>query len=108
MPEITPATPKRTRKSRTAAGHSQTVALRSGGSITLSGDFNLFSMSPADVAFVSELGATMRKYTDATETTAKMAIPGEVNRPQAVTRAAQSVTPPVSTNVGNPGTQKPS
>lgn len=83
MPEANPVptpTPKRTRKSRTASGHSQTIPLESGGSITLSGDFNLFTMSTEDVAFVSDLGGKMREY---------------INRPRTATAAPnKGVTPP--------------
>lgn len=64
MPTDTTAPTKRPRKGRGESANSQTIDLRSGGSIRLSGDFNLFSMSPDDVAFVSELGAAMRKYAE--------------------------------------------
>ena len=60
MPE--PTTPKRTRKN---SGHTQTINLRSGGTLTLSGTFNLFTMSTEDVEFVSELGGQIRRYNEA-------------------------------------------
>ena len=61
MPEISPVPTKRIRR-RSLAGSSQTVQLASGGSVTLSGDFNLFSMSNEDFTFVSELASKLRTY----------------------------------------------
>lgn len=86
------ATPKRTRKSRGESGHSQTINLRSGGSIKLSGDFNLFSMSPEDVTFVSELGAAMRKYNDASGLSANAKV-AAATAAQATSRPVQSAGP---------------
>jgi hypothetical protein len=62
MPDPKPATEKKRDRSRSA--HSQTIQLRSGGSITLAGTFNLFTMSTEDVEFVSELGRKMRAYNE--------------------------------------------
>jgi hypothetical protein len=59
MPEPT----KKTRGPRKSA-HAQTIDLRSGGTLTLSGTFNLFNMSTEDVEFVSELGRRIREYTE--------------------------------------------
>lgn len=59
MPE---PTTKRTRTRRSSA-NSQTISLRSGGSITLSGEgINPFSMSAEDLAFVTELAQGLRDY----------------------------------------------
>lgn len=61
MPE--PATtPKTTRKRRSSA-NSQTITLRSGGTITLSGEnINPFTMTADDLSFVTELAQKMRGY----------------------------------------------
>lgn len=61
-----PETPVKRTRTRSTSGHSQTINLRSGGTLTLTGTFNLFSMSTEDVAFVSELGGKMRVYLEAT------------------------------------------
>ena len=61
MPEPTTNT-KKTRTRRSSA-NSQTIQLRSGGSITLSGEgINPFSMSADDLAFVTELASRLRGY----------------------------------------------
>jgi hypothetical protein len=68
-----PDTPtKKTRGPRKSA-HAQTIDLRSGGTLTLSGTFNLFNMSVEDVEFVSELGRKIREYNDAGTPQAKLA-----------------------------------
>ena len=60
MPE--PTSPKKTRIRRSSA-NSQTISLRSGGSITLSGEgISPFSMSAEDLAFVTELAQKLRGY----------------------------------------------
>ncbi len=93
-------TPKRTRRSRGESANSQTINLMSGGSVTLSGtNINPFTMTPTDLAFVTELAQKLRSYSDVLKEATKTAAPAAV-RP--------TVVPPVSTNVGNPGTQKPS
>lgn len=58
MPEATK--PKRT---RTSTANSQTISLKSGGTITLSGTgINPFTMSADDLAFVTELASKLRNY----------------------------------------------
>lgn len=55
-PPIPPSTPT------PVGGHSQTVTLQSGGSITLTYDVNMFEISDADEAFVLDLIKKLRTY----------------------------------------------
>ena len=86
MPE--PTTTKKTRTRRSSA-NSQTISLRSGGSITLSGEgINPFSMSADDLAFVTELAQKLRNYKDseAKMDPRKTAIATAANTPPTPTR----------------------
>ena len=57
-----PEGPKRTRTRRSSA-NSQTISLRSGGTITLSGmGINPFTMSADDLAYVTDLAHMLRAY----------------------------------------------
>lgn len=49
-------------RARGARLHTKTITLESGGTITLSGDFNLFELSLSDREFVDELSDRIHEY----------------------------------------------
>lgn len=79
MPE-TPA--KRVRPSRAAVSNSRSINLRSGGTLTLTGNFNALDLTVEDLQFITGLAKVMTEYQ--TQQAARA--------PQAVTRPVQGST----------------